>query len=379
MRRMHSRITLPVVVTLGLLCSLGNVGSAQENEAEREKVERVADVLAALGVRDGAIVADVGSSDGFYALRIARAVAPLGRSLAVDIDEKALARLRERAERDAITNVQTIVGAADDPKLPEGEVDAVLIRNAYHEMPEHRRVLEGVRRGLKAGGTLIVIEAIHDNNRALSRDRQVKEHELSAELVEAELRGAGFEILEIVDPFTKFSRPSSGGFWMIRARKRDQQGPATSPLGPLEPFLGRWEGISEGQPGKGTVEREYTSVLNSRFVRLTNRNVYPPQDRNPKGEKHEDIGIFSFDRARKRIVFRQFHVEGFVNQYVQEEGAPGAALIFVTEAIENIPSGWRARETYTFYGPDEFEEVFELAPVGKPFELYSRARLKRVK
>ena len=63
---------------------------------------------------------------------------------------------------------------------------------------------------------------------------------------------------------------------------------------------------------------------------------------------------------------------------VQEETTVNGALVFVTASIENIPSGWRARETYTFLGPDVLEEVFELAPPGKPFELYSRARLKRL-
>jgi hypothetical protein len=54
-------------------------------------------------------------------------------------------------------------------------------------------------------------------------------------------------------------------------------------------------------------------------------------------------------------------------------------LVFTTESIENIPAGWRARETYIVHGPDEFEEVFDLAEAGKAFDLYSRARLKRVK
>jgi hypothetical protein len=53
--------------------------------------------------------------------------------------------------------------------------------------------------------------------------------------------------------------------------------------------------------------------------------------------------------------------------------------VFTAEATENIPSGWRARETYIVHGPDEFEEVFELSEAGKPFEGYSRARLRRVK
>jgi hypothetical protein len=153
----------------------------------------------------------------------------------------------------------------------------------------------------------------------------------------------------------------------------------SGPLSALDRFIGRWQGTSEGRPGKGTVEREYSRVLNARFVYLRNRVVYPSQEQNPKGEVHEDIGVFSADRARRRIVFRQFHVEGFVNQYVEEPGESDKALVFVTEAIENIPAGWRARETYTFLAPDELEEVFELAEPGKPFEVYSRARLTRVK
>ena len=158
-----------------------------------------------------------------------------------------------------------------------------------------------------------------------------------------------------------------------------QQPPEPNLLSTLDPFIGRWQGTSEGQPGKGTVEREYVRVLNGRFIRLNNRSIYPPQERNPKGEQHEDFGIFSVDRARKRIVLRQFHVEGFVNEYVQDVESAGQALVFVTESIENIPAGWRARETYTWFGADEFEEVFELSAPGKPFELYSRSRLKRAK
>ena len=101
--------------------------------------------------------------------------------------------------------------------------------------------------------------------------------------------------------------------------------------------------------------------------------------KNPKGEVHEDEGWFSFDRARNRIVFRQFHIEGFVNQYVDEGAVEPSSLTFVSESIENIPQGFRTRETYRMLGPDEFEEVFEMSEPGKPFEVYSRTRLKRVK
>jgi hypothetical protein len=154
---------------------------------------------------------------------------------------------------------------------------------------------------------------------------------------------------------------------------------AADPFAPIAFMIGRWEGSSEGQPGKATVRREYSRALNDRFVRVRNRSEYPAQEKNPKGEIHEDEGFFSVDRARKRLVFRQFHVEGFVNQYAQDPESSPQRIVFTTEAIENIPPGWRARETYVVHGPDEFEEIFELAEAGKPFELYSRARLKRVR
>ena len=192
---------------------------AQQNEAEREKFERVADVFAAMGVHDGAHMADVGSADGFYTLRLAKAVGPTGVAYGVDIDQKMLDKLRERARTENITNIEVILGEPADPKLPADRLDAVLIRNAYHEMPEYKGVLAGITAALKPGGLLVIIEALHDNNREKTREQQVKEHELAPEIVEVDLREAGFEILSREELFTKFTRPPPGGFWMIRARK----------------------------------------------------------------------------------------------------------------------------------------------------------------
>jgi hypothetical protein len=156
-----------------------------------------------------------------------------------------------------------------------------------------------------------------------------------------------------------------------------QQSAPADPLTPIASLIGRWTGTSEGQPGKGTVERSYERALGSRFIRVRNRSTYPPQEKNPKGEVHEDEGFFSFDRARKRMLFRQFHVEGLVTTYVHDLDVKPGTLTFTSEAIENIPAGWRARETYILHGPDDLEEIFELAEQGKEFTVYSRTRLKR--
>lgn len=158
-----------------------------------------------------------------------------------------------------------------------------------------------------------------------------------------------------------------------------QPAAAPEPFGPMAALIGSWEGTADGQPGHGTVRREYERALNGRFIRVLNRSVYPAQDKNPKGEIHEDEGFISLDRLRKKLVLRQFHVEGFVNQYVEDDGSTSGRVVFTTEAIENIPAGWRARDTYVIHGPDAFDEIFELAERGQPFEVYSRSRLTRVK
>ena len=163
------------------------------------------------------------------------------------------------------------------------------------------------------------------------------------------------------------------------AAQQSQTSTCCDSLARLDFLLGKWEGTQEGQPGSGTVTREYTRELNGRFIRAQNRSVYPAQPKNPKGEIHEDVGYFGLDRSRKLIVFRQFHVEGFVVQYVWDSASTPSQVVMVSEAIENIPKGYRARETYIQVGPDELEEIFEMAEPGQDFKVYSRTRLKRFK
>jgi hypothetical protein len=158
-----------------------------------------------------------------------------------------------------------------------------------------------------------------------------------------------------------------------------QSAPKADHFAPLRFLAGTWRGDQAGQPGQGTAERTYQFILNDRFLQETNTSTYPPQEKNKKGEVHHHMSLISYDGGRKRYVFRQFHTEGFVNTYVQEPSTDEKKLVFVTEAIENIPPGYRARETYTILSQDEFTERFEVAEPGKDFELYSEAHLKRMR
>ncbi len=141
---------------------------------------------------------------------------------------------------------------------------------------------------------------------------------------------------------------------------------------PLSFLIGKWEGEGSGQAGSGKYERSYQLVLNGRFIHGRNKFTYPPQEQNSNGEVHEDWGFISYDKVRKTFVYRQFHIESFVNQYVMDYLSPnGTEMVFVSESIENIPPGWRAKETYHVISHDEFIETFELAEPDKDFEVYT--------
>jgi len=147
---------------------------------------------------------------------------------------------------------------------------------------------------------------------------------------------------------------------------------------PLKPFIGHWVGEGGGEPGKGKYERSYQFILNKNFIEIKNKSTYQPTDKNPKGEVHEDVGYFSYDKSIKKFKLRQFHIEGFVNEFVLESiSEDKKTIVFVTVAIENIPKGYRGKETYRLLNENEIEETFELAEPNKEFEVYSKVKLVR--
>jgi len=120
----------------------------------------------------------------------------------------------------------------------------------------------------------------------------------------------------------------------------------------LNYFIGSWQGLGGGKSGVSRVDRTYEFVLNSKFVFVRSKSTHDPQEKNPQGEVHEVWGFISYDRARETLIFRQFHIEGFVNHYVLNELAEDSQTFrFITEGIENIPPGWIARETFRILSP----------------------------
>jgi ubiquinone/menaquinone biosynthesis C-methylase UbiE len=177
-------------------------------------------VIEALHLQGAPTVAEVGCGDGFYTIPLARALASNGKVLAVDIDEAALSKLKKRLAEEGLKNVETIKGNPDNPLLPVNALDAVLIANAYHEMPAHEAMLRHIRDALRAGGVLVLMEGIWEKRENQSRDEQTSHHQLAPALAKVEVEKAGFEVLSVQDPFWERPPDEDGKsrWWLIVSR-----------------------------------------------------------------------------------------------------------------------------------------------------------------
>lgn len=155
------------------------------------------------------------------------------------------------------------------------------------------------------------------------------------------------------------------------------QSPAPDVWAPIRFLEGVWEGQGDGMSGISSVTQQYQFVLGANFLKMTTTAVFKPQEKNAKGETHEDVGYISYDRSRKAFVLRGFYVEGFVNQYVGTLSEDGATVTFESESVENAPAGTRARVVFVKTDPNQIDQSFHVAWPGKEFSCWSTNRLKR--
>ena len=155
----------------------------------RLQINRVMDLL---HVGPGSNVADVGAGGGWFSVRAARRVGPGGRVYAEDINQKYVASIQDRAMREHLSNITTVLGTADDPKLPENSVDAVLLLKVYHEIAALPVLLSGLKRAMRPGARLGIID----------RNGNGADHGLDEKIVQGEVERAGFRQVGKYD-FTK--------------------------------------------------------------------------------------------------------------------------------------------------------------------------------
>ena len=160
---------------------------------ERGAEDRPEIVLQAMRLEPGQVVAEVGCGSGFFARRLARAVAPGGRVYAEDIQPEMLDLLRENAAREGIGNIVPVLGTDVDPRLPVGSLDWILLVDVYHEFQKPRPMLAQIRASLAPGGRVALVEYRQEGATA-SQVRRA--HRMSVAQVLAEWRPAGFELVE---------------------------------------------------------------------------------------------------------------------------------------------------------------------------------------
>ncbi len=161
----------------------------------REDEENGAALREWLAVAPGDAVCDLGCGNGYHTLPLARAVGDEGRVFAVDLQPEMLMLLRERAEEEDLGNLEYVEATVDDPRLPEASCDLVLLVDVYHELSHPVRVLDHIRRALRPGGEVVLVEF-------RSEDRAVPiklRHKMSKAQVLREMAAGGFELARETD------------------------------------------------------------------------------------------------------------------------------------------------------------------------------------
>jgi ubiquinone/menaquinone biosynthesis C-methylase UbiE len=185
-------------------------------EAERDHWQRPTEVIQALNLKNGDSVVDLGCGSGYFALRLSDPIGRNGRVIAEDIRRLSLTFLWMRAVKKGKHNVSVHLGDLDDPHLPPGSINAVLISNTYHEFTTARSILEHVRESLVSGGRLVIIDRSPKGVQDQAGAHQ--EHEISSEQVASDLKQTNFVIDSRTDRFIE-SDPDNEGWWMIVAHR----------------------------------------------------------------------------------------------------------------------------------------------------------------
>jgi ubiquinone/menaquinone biosynthesis C-methylase UbiE len=153
---------------------------------ERLQINRVMDIL---GIASGKTVADIGAGSGWFSVRAAKRVGGTGLVYAVDINPEAIRYIADRAKKEQLQNIKTILGKAGDPLLPERSVDAVLMLKTYHEIAQPVALLRNLRAALHPDAKVGIID----------RNGNGEDHGVGREVVIDEAKQAGYKLVEQYD------------------------------------------------------------------------------------------------------------------------------------------------------------------------------------
>jgi len=155
------------------------LASENANEARLNRLQPPDQVMDAIGIEPGMVVAEIGAGHGRYVVQIAVRVGKTGKVYAEDIDAAALRHLERRCAKGGLENVEAILGDVTDPKLPEGELDVIFVISAYHHFSDPVALMKKARPSLKPDGIVAIGEWLNAT---------------SPEQIETQMKAAGYKL-----------------------------------------------------------------------------------------------------------------------------------------------------------------------------------------
>ena len=174
---------------------MGVGGAGWLERPEREDEEAPSKALDALELKPGMVVADIGAGSGYYSSRIAKRVGPTGRVYATDIQPGMIEMLDRRIKSEGLTNVTTILGGMDDPRLPPTSIDLAIMVDVYHELQEPQLFLQRLKGAFKPDGRLVLLEFRKEDPKVPI----LEVHKMSVAEVKQELEAEGFVLDKVID------------------------------------------------------------------------------------------------------------------------------------------------------------------------------------
>jgi len=161
--------------------------------SEREQKLHIQQVMDLLGIVPGKTVADIGAGSGWVTMLAAKRVTPTGRVYAVEINPAAIDYINQRAQKEGLANITTILGTADNSKLPAARVQAVLLLKTYHEVAKPVDLMRNLRAALRPGARVGIID----------RNGNGENHGVSKTVVMSEMDSAGYRLVGEHDELVK--------------------------------------------------------------------------------------------------------------------------------------------------------------------------------
>ena len=188
------RVFPSILLACCLLVGCGKLKQWVYEGVNRDQWQQPEKVIAALKLSPGDQVADLGAGGGYFTFRLAQAVGPTGKVYAVDVDREMTDLIARQAQKDSVTNIETILANADDPMLPKTGVDLIFTSNTYHHIGDRVVYFANLRKYFRPGGKIAVIDF---DRRAWFEG--LLRHYTPSEFIKREMDQAGYTLQQEFD------------------------------------------------------------------------------------------------------------------------------------------------------------------------------------